>query len=91
MFLTAWSTILAQTDPAADPWHFQKIAQGLLLTTAYGALGIVLLFLGFKVFEWITPRVDLEKELAEKNMAVAVAVAAMLLALGFIIAHTISG
>ena len=37
-----------------------------LATLLYGPLGIVLVILGFKVFDWITPRMDIQKELTEK-------------------------
>jgi putative membrane protein len=87
MSYLALTAILAQTEATRPP---HPLLDGLLSTVAYGALGIALLFLGFKVFDWLTPRLDLEKELAEKNVGVAIVVAALLLSLGFIIAHTIS-
>jgi putative membrane protein len=51
-----------------------------------GLLGIALAVIGFKVFDWITPRMDIEKELAEKNnVAVAIVVAAILLGVAYIV------
>jgi putative membrane protein len=86
MFRTSLA-LLAQTEL---PWRPHSMGEGLLSTAAFGMLGFALLFLGFKVFDWLLPRLDFEKELAEKNMSVAVVVAALLLSLGLIIAHTIS-
>jgi putative membrane protein len=81
----AVSLILAQT--ASDngpllPWH------GLLATTVFGVLGIALLFLGYKVFDWLTPHLHIEKELAEKNVAVAIVIATMLIGLSIIVAKS---
>lgn len=53
---------------------------------AFGLLGIVLLALGFKVFEKITPKLDVEAELAKGNVAVGIAVGAMLLGISVIVA-----
>jgi putative membrane protein len=87
--------LLAQTEVAPPVirthWHPETFVESLISTLAFGGLGVVLLFVGFKLFERLTPRLDVEKELAEKNMAVGVVVAAMFVALGLIIAHTISG
>ena len=80
--------LLAQTEV---PWRPHSMLEGLLSTAVYGVLGIALLFLGFKIFDWLTPRLDIEKELAEKNLGMAIVVAALLLGLSLIIAHTISG
>jgi uncharacterized membrane protein YjfL (UPF0719 family) len=52
-------------------------------------LGIVLLFIGYNDIDWLTPNLHIEKELAEKNMAVAVVVAAILLSVGIIVARTV--
>jgi uncharacterized membrane protein YjfL (UPF0719 family) len=43
--------------------------------------------LGFKIFDWLMPRINIEKELAENhNIAVAIVVAAMIIGLSMIIA-----
>jgi len=60
---------------------------GFLAALLYGPLGIVLAVLGFKVFDWITPRIDIQRELGEKhNIAVAVVVAAVVLGICHIVA-----
>jgi uncharacterized membrane protein YjfL (UPF0719 family) len=64
---------------------FERLLSGFILSSVYGLLGIVLTVLGFKVFDKITPRMDIEKELAEKNnIAVAIVVAAIVLGVAYI-------
>jgi putative membrane protein len=55
----------------------------------FGLVGIVLLLLGYWLFDWITPRIDVQKELTEKNMAVAVVIAALLLGIAYVAAHVV--
>ncbi|MFN7734954.1 MAG: DUF350 domain-containing protein [Pirellula sp.] len=57
----------------------------LLATGAFGLLGLFLMLLGFKLFEWITRRLDVEKQLENQNMAVGVVVAALLLGISLIV------
>jgi putative membrane protein len=79
--------ILAQTaieGAPLIPWH------GLFSAGLFGVLGIALLFLGYKVFDWLTPHLHIEKELAEKNLAVAIVIATMLMGLSIIVAKSFS-
>jgi len=58
----------------------------------FGAIGIVLALLGFKIFDWITPKIDVEQELAEKqNVAVAIVCAAVILGVSYIVAQDVGG
>jgi uncharacterized membrane protein YjfL (UPF0719 family) len=60
---------------------------GFIGTLIFGLIGIVLAILGFKAFDWITPRIDIQRELAEKNnLAVAIVVAAIVLGVCHIVA-----
>jgi len=52
----------------------------------FGLIGIGLLLLGYWLFDLITPKIDVQKELCEKNVAVAIVVAALLLGIAFIVA-----
>ncbi len=57
----------------------------------YSALGIAILCFSTKVFDWLTPG-DLWKEIVvEKNVPLAIALAAMTIAVGNIIAAAIHG
>ena len=61
--------------------------EGFLLSLVYGALGITLAVGGFKAFDWVTPKIDIQGELAEKhNIAVAIVCAAIILGVCYIVA-----
>jgi putative membrane protein len=57
----------------------------LLSSVGYAVLGMILLLIAYKIFDWATPH-DLDVVLfQEKNLAVAAVVAAFLLSLAIII------
>ncbi len=59
---------------------------------AFGLIGIFLAVFGFKIFDWLTPRVHVQQELAEKhNVAVAIVCAAVILGICYIVAHVVGG
>lgn len=61
----------------------------LFSTVFYTALGILMLVVGFRLVDWLTP-VDLWGEIKSgKNMPLAVVTAAMVLAVGMIIASAL--
>jgi putative membrane protein len=63
---------------------------GIVGTIVFGLIGILLTILGLKIFDWITPRLDIQKELVERtNMAVAIVCAALILGICHIIAVVI--
>ena len=68
----------------------QSLAKGILDTVVYGAVGIVVLLAGYKIFDLVTP-FSLNKEIAEdNNTAAGVVVAGIMVALGLIVASAIS-
>ena len=85
--LTSFLAVVPGTDFAA--WS-SSLTYALAGTAAFGMLGIILMVIGFKAFEWITARLDVEKQLAEGNYAVAIVVAAIMLSLSWIIVHSMS-
>jgi putative membrane protein len=61
-------------------WQLDNLPRALVAMLAFGLVGILLMVIGFKVFDWITPRIDVEKELAERhNIAVGIVIAAVIL------------
>ena len=62
---------------------------GIVGSGVFGLVGIALLLLGYWLFDLITPRIDVQKELSEKNVAVAVVVGALLLGIAYITAHVV--
>jgi putative membrane protein len=63
----------------------------LLYAAVFGAMGIVFLMLGYKIFEWITPKFDVEDQLQKGNVAAGIAVAGLLVAIALIMAAAIHG
>lgn len=66
------------------------LVESLLASIAFGLIGIVLAIVGFKLFDWAIP-FDLEKEMCEnKNVAVGILCAAIVLGVCHIIAASMS-
>lgn len=62
---------------------------GPLVAAVYGLVGVVLLLVGYWLFDLITPKIDVQKELNDKNTAVAIVVGALLLGIAYIVAHVV--
>src|SRR5581483_1275428 len=91
---TLWpGLLLARSETAGDPiqpFLPDTFWPGLIMAALYGLLGIVLVVGGFKVLDVLTPRVDFQQELAEKqNVAVAIVIAAFILGICFVVAYAI--
>jgi putative membrane protein len=69
----------------------ERLVGGALLSAVFGLMGIGLLLLGYWLFDLITPRIDVQKELCEKNVAVALVIAALLIGIAYMAAHVVSG
>ncbi|MBY0309079.1 MAG: DUF350 domain-containing protein [Phycisphaerales bacterium] len=73
------------------PTATELMLRGLLSAGLYGLLGIALMLVGFKLFDAITPNIDVQRELAEnKNVALAIVVGAMLVGLALMLGRVIS-
>jgi len=75
----------------AEPWTANTFEMSLLAAAVFGLLGIALLALGFKVFEWITPKLHVEEELAKGNTAVGIMIGAVILGISLIVVRAIGG
>jgi uncharacterized membrane protein YjfL (UPF0719 family) len=63
----------------------------LILSIIYAVLGMVLLYVGYKVFDLVTPT-DMQKKIFEENnTAVAIAVGAFIIGLAIVIHGAIRG
>lgn len=61
-----------------------------LLSILFAVIGFILLFLGYRVFDWLTPT-DLAQDIfRDNNVAAAVFAGAFVIALAIIISHAIS-
>lgn len=56
-----------------------------IFTIVYALLGMVLLFIGYRVFDWLTPTDLQEKIFKEGNVAAAILVGAFILGLAMVI------
>ena len=63
---------------------------GLFAASVYGLLGILLLIFGFKLFDWLMPKINVEEELCKHNMAVAVVMAAAILGISAVLVAAIA-
>jgi len=64
---------------------------GIIGAIVYSILGMIVLLIGWKVFDKATP-FDLNKEIAEnKNAAAGIVVAGIMIALGIIVAAALQG
>lgn len=70
---------------ASIPQDSTLLIPALFGTAAFGVLGIALMLFGFKAFELLTRRLDIEKQLEDRNIAVGVVVAALMLGISLIV------
>jgi uncharacterized membrane protein YjfL (UPF0719 family) len=57
----------------------------ILLNLAYAAIGVVMMFLSYRIIDWLTPQVNFPAELKQGNVAVAIFIAAIFLSIALII------
>ncbi len=70
----------------------ENFLPGFLAICTYAVVALVLTLLAFKLFDWLTPRIDVQRELGEKhNMAVAIVCAAIILGTCYLVATVVRG
>ena len=71
--------------------NLNSLGGPLVAMIAFGLVGIGLMVLGFKVFDWITPRINVQTELAEKhNVAVGIVIGAVIIGVAIVVAAAMS-
>ena len=60
------------------------------LNFGYAVLGVVLMWVSYRVFDLLTPQVDFAAELKKGNVAVAIFIAALFLSIAVIIGHALN-
>ena len=65
------------------------LVSGLILSIVYGLVGILLLMIGYKIFEWITPFSVNDALSKDQNRAVGIVVGAIFIGVAIIIAAAI--
>lgn len=56
----------------------------------YAALGVALMFISYKVFDILSPKINFEDELKKGNIAVAIFIAALFIAIALIIGGSLN-
>jgi len=59
--------------------------QIIALNYVYAGLGLVLMFMAYKIFDWLSPKLDFEDELKKGNVAVAIFIASIFITIGMVI------
>ena len=62
----------------------------IALNFVYAVLGVVLMYISYRVIDWLTPEVDFPAELKRGNVAVAIFIAAIFLSIAVIIGRALS-
>jgi uncharacterized membrane protein YjfL (UPF0719 family) len=60
------------------------------LNFGYAALGVVLMYLSYRVIDWLTPEVDFKEELKRGNIAVSIFMAAIFVSIALIIGRALN-
>lgn len=60
------------------------------VSVVFGLLGIVLLILGYWIFDKVLTKIDFNEEMKNKNVAMAIVIAGFMIALGIIISGVVS-
>lgn len=79
------SSGVAMAEPT-EGWHAKNLGEALGFTALFGLLGVFLVIAGFKIFDKIITRIDLEQEIQKGNIAAAILSGAVILGLSIIIA-----
>ena len=70
---------LLRYNGAAVEWSI------IALNFVYASLGVVLMFLSYRLIDRLTPEVDFPSELRKGNIAVAIVIAAIFIAIAIIV------
>jgi putative membrane protein len=62
----------------------------LVATIAFGILAILLLIAGYRLFDWLTPKLDFNAEIQKGNVAMAIVVAGFILGLAYVVARVVA-
>ena len=65
-------------------WHI------IGLNFVYATMGVVLMFVSYKVIDWLTPQVNFAEELRKGNVAVGIFIAAIFIAIALIVGRALN-
>lgn len=67
----------------------ENFVPGLVGSVVFGLLGLLLLIGGFKAFEGVTRRLDVEHELGKGNVAVGISVGLLFVSIAYVVSHVV--
>ena len=67
-----------------------NVLNNIGISIIFGLIGIVLLVFGYWFFDLVLTKLDFNKELKEKNVAMAIVIAGFMIAIGIIISGVVS-
>jgi putative membrane protein len=62
----------------------------IALNVIYAVIGVVLMWVSYRIFDRLSPEVDFPAELQKGNIAVAIVIAAIFLSIAMIISQALS-
>jgi uncharacterized membrane protein YjfL (UPF0719 family) len=62
----------------------------IALNFAYAVLGVVLMWISYRIFDHLTPQVDFPEELRRGNIAVAIFIGALFIAIAMVVGHALN-
>jgi putative membrane protein len=62
----------------------------ILLNIMYAVVGVILMFVAYKVFDILSPKINFEEELKKGNIAVAIFIAALFISISLIIGGSLN-
>ena len=62
----------------------------IALNVVYAVVGVVLMYLSYRVIDLLTPEVDFPAELRKGNVAVAIFIAAIFLSVAMVVAQSLN-
>jgi uncharacterized membrane protein YjfL (UPF0719 family) len=81
------------TSAMAQPlesWHAKNVGEALGYCALFALVGALLVVIGFKAFDKIITRIDLEGEIQKGNIAAGILAGSVVIALAIIIAAAMS-
>ncbi len=63
----------------------------IFISAVFGALGILMSVLGYKLFDLVETKIDFAEEIKKGNLAVALVVSSFLAGICYIIGRTVGG
>ena len=62
----------------------------IALNFVYAVLGVLLMYVSYRIIDWLTPDVDFPAELRRGNVAVAIFIAALFVSIALIVGRALN-